>query len=299
VPGGWGALRGGIGVGIVMGSAVIGIAVSLVLGHGPGSVLGLFIVAGTVVAALVVRPTAVRMLLPVPALCYVIAALAVGVITDSPSDTSKAALAVAAAQWIAAGFLTMVLATALAVVLTAVRWFLWHRSRPVPDGPVRPARAGSRRKRRVSREDFEDPDPYGPYGAPVNLGSQRAVGNYGFYDSQGGIAGPAFESTGGLGGRGDFEPGALGGQGGYADTGGLGGQGGYGNSNGLGGQGGYGTTGGLGGQGRYGNAGGPPGVRRAGRWGDPGAPDPGSPGSWPEALRTSAAAGALGEASGW
>ena len=255
VPGGWGALRGGIGVGIVMGSAVIGIAASLVLGHGPGSVLGLFIVAGTVVAALVVRPTAVRMLLPVPALCYVIAALAVGVITDSPSDTSKAALAVAAAQWIAAGFLTMVLATALAVVLTAVRWFLWHRSRPVPDGPVRTARTGSRRKRRVSREDFEDSDPYG---TPVSPGALGAPGGNGY--------GP-------------------GGQGGYGDADALGAPGGYGNSNGFAGQGGY------------GNAGGPPGVRRAGRWGDPGAPDPGSPGSWPEALRTSAAAGTLGESS--
>ncbi len=290
---GWGALRGGLGVSIVLASAVIGVVATLVIGHGPGSVLGLFIMVGTVVAALAVRPTAVRMLLPVPALCYVIAALAVGLVTEPPSDASKAALAVAAAQWIAAGFLTMILATALAVVLTVVRWFLWHHSRPVPDGPARSARSGSRRRRRVSREDVENPDPYGPYGTPVGLGGQGAMGNYGVYESQGGTAAPgfgttgglggqgAYRDTGGLGGRGDFETGALGDPGGYGGQGGYGGRGGQG---GYGGQGRYGDTGG--GQDGYGNAGGPGGVRRAGRRGDPGAPDPGS---WPDALRATAA----------
>jgi hypothetical protein len=303
---GWGSLRGGLGVSIVLASAVIGVVATLVIGHGPGSVLGLFIMVGTVVAALAVRPTAVRMLLPVPALCYVIAALAVGLVTEPPSDASKAALAVAAAQWIAAGFLTMILATALAVVLTLVRWFLWHHSRPVPDGPARSARSGSRRRRRVSREDVENPDPYGPYGTPVSLGSQGAMGNYGVYESQAGTAAPGFGTTGGLGGQGGYrDTGGLGGQGGYRDTGGLGGrgdfetgalgdpggygsQGGYGGlsyPDGYGGQGRYGDTGG--GQDGYGNADGPGGVRRAGRWGDPGAPDPGSR---PDALRAPAAA---------
>ena len=266
-----------------MGSAVLGVIATLVIGHGPGSVLGLFIVAGTVVAALAIRPTAVRMLLPVPALCYVIAALATGLITDPPSDTSKAALAVAAAQWIAAGFLTMVLATVLAVALTIVRWLLWRRSRPVPDGPARSAQPGSRRKRRVSREDFEDPEPYGHYGTPASLGNPGAIGNYGSYGSQGGMASPGlrnadgFGNTGGLAGHGDF-----------GSTAGLGGGSGYGQTGGLEGQSGYGQTGGLEGQSGYGNAGGQGPAGRAGRWGDPGAPDPGGPGSWPEALTSAA-----------
>jgi len=256
-----------------MGSAVLGVIATLVIGHGPGSVLGLFIVAGTVVAALAIRPTAVRMLLPVPALCYVIAALATGLITDPPSDTSKAALAVAAAQWIAAGFLTMVLATILAVALTVVRWLLWRRSRPVPDAPLRSAQSGSRRRRPVSREDFEDPEPYGHYGTPASLGNPGTTGNYGYYGSQGGMAGPGLRNADGFG-----------------NTGGLAGQGDLGGTTGLGGGGRHGETGGLGGQGGYGNAGGQGPVGRAGRWGDPGAPDPGGPGSWPEAL-TSVAPG--------
>jgi len=284
-------LRGGIGVSIVIGSAVLGVIATLVVGHGPGSILGLFIVAGTVAAALVIRPTAVRMLLPVPALCYVIAALAAGLVTDPPSDTSKAALAVAAAQWIAAGFLTMVLATVLAVALTLIRWLLWRRGRPVPDGPVPSAQPASRRKRRVSREDFEDPGPYGHYGTSVNLGSPGATGNYGNYGSHGGVASPGFRNAdglgnpGGLAGQGRFgNAGGLTGQGGFANTGGVAGRGRFGNAAGVDGGGGDGETGGPGGQSGYGNAAGRGPAGRADRWGDPDALDPGGPGSWPDAL---------------
>jgi hypothetical protein len=276
-PRGWGALGGGFGVSIVLGSAVLGAVATLVKGHGPGSVLGLFIVAGTLVAALAVRPRAVRMLLPVPALCYVIAAVTTGLIVDPPSDPSKAALAVAAAQWIAAGFLTMVLATALAVVLTVVRWFLWHRGTRAPSGPGRSGRPGSRRKGRASREDFEDAEPYRPYETPVSFGNQGGTGTYG---NQGGLASPGLGNTGGLGGHRPYgDTGGLGNQSGLGNTGGLGGQGPYGDTGGLGsqspyrntggpaGQGPYGDTGGLGSQGPYRNTGGPAGQ---GPYGDTG-----------------------------
>jgi hypothetical protein len=296
---------------------VLGAVATLVKGHGPGSVLGLFIVAGTLVAALAVRPGAVRMLLPVPALCYVLAAITTGLIADPPSDASKAALAVAAAQWIAAGFLTMVLATALAVVLTAVRWFLWHRSRRALSGPGRSGRPGSRRKGRASREDLEDSEPYRPYETAAGFGNQGATAAYGY---QGGPASPGLGDIGGLPGPGPYgDTGGLGGPGPYGDTGGLGVPGPYGHTGGPGSQGPYGDTGGLRGQGPYGDTGGPGGrgpytggpggpgpyedtgglgsqgpygdtvrpapLRRAGRWGDPGAPDPGGPVSWPEALQ--------------
>jgi hypothetical protein len=248
---------------------VLGAVATLVKGHGPGSVLGLFIVAGTLVAALAVRPGAVRMLLPVPALCYVLAAITTGLIADPPSDASKAALAVAAAQWIAAGFLTMVLATALAVVLTAVRWFLWHRSRRALSGPGRSGRPGSRRKGRASREDLEDSEPYRPYETAAGFGNQGATAAYGY---QGGPASPGLGDIGGLPGPGP-----------YGDTGGPGARGPY--TGGPGGPGPYEDTGGLGSQGPYGDTVRPAPLRRAGRWGDPGAPDPGGPVSWPEALQ--------------
>jgi uncharacterized protein DUF6542 len=231
---------------------VLGTVATLVKGHGPGSVLGLFIVAGTLVAALAVRPTAVRMLLPVPALCYVIAAVTTGLIVDPPSDPSKAALAVAAAQWIAAGFLTMVLATALAVVLTVIRWFLWHRATQAPSGPGRSGRPGSRRKGRAGREDFEDSEPYRPYETPVSFGNQGGTEIYG---NQDGLASPGLGSTGGLGGHGSYgDTGGLGNQSGLGNTGGLGGQGPYGDTGGLAGRGSYGDADRLGGQGSYGDA---------------------------------------------
>ena len=111
----------------------------------PGVLLGLFVVAGTVAAALAVRPTTGRMLLPVPVLSYLVAALISGVIHDPTLVSSKTQLAVDAAQWIADGFFAMALATALAVVITAARWYLWRRRRPAPRAPrwpVAPAGTG-------------------------------------------------------------------------------------------------------------------------------------------------------------
>ncbi len=111
----------------------------------PGVLLGFFVVAGTVTAALAVRPTTGRMLLPVPVLSYLVAALITGIIHDPAIVSSKTQLAVDAAQWIADGFFAMALATVLAAVITAARWYLWRRRRPAPRAPrwpVPPAGTG-------------------------------------------------------------------------------------------------------------------------------------------------------------
>ena len=86
--------------------------------------------AGTVAAALTVEPRAGRLIFPVPALSYLIAALASGVAYNRSAN--KTELAVGAAQWIADGFFVMVLSTLLAIALTTVRWFLWRRHGQVP-----------------------------------------------------------------------------------------------------------------------------------------------------------------------
>ncbi len=101
----------------------------------PGVLLGFFVVAGTVTAALAVRPTTARMLLPVPVLSYLVAALVTGITHDPAIVSSKTQLAVDAAQWIADGFFAMALATVLAAVIIAVRWYLWRRRRPAPRAP--------------------------------------------------------------------------------------------------------------------------------------------------------------------
>jgi hypothetical protein len=138
----WGALQGGLGVCIIIASAAIGAIVTMVTRSAPGFLLGFFVVAGTLAAALAVRPKSGRMIFPVPVLSYLVAALISGVVFDRSVDSSKTALAIAAAQWIANGFFAMALATGLAVAITATRWFLWRRGRPAtrdPGWPVPPA----------------------------------------------------------------------------------------------------------------------------------------------------------------
>ena len=108
----------------------------------PGVLLGFFVVAGTIAAALAVRPRTGRLILPVPVLSYLVAALISGVVYNRSADSSKTALAIGAAQWIANGFFAMALATVLAAAIIAVRWYLWRRNRPATRGPDWPAGAG-------------------------------------------------------------------------------------------------------------------------------------------------------------
>jgi hypothetical protein len=128
-----GSLRGGLGICVIVGSALIGAIATIVTHNQPGSALGLFVLAGTVAAALTVQPRTGRMIFPVPALSYLIAALAAGVAYDRSAD--KTQIAVGAAQWIASGFFVMVLSTLLAIALTTVRWFMWRRDQRGPDAP--------------------------------------------------------------------------------------------------------------------------------------------------------------------
>ena len=101
---------------------MIGAVATVVTGKQPGTLLGAAVLAGTVVAALTILPRAGRLIFPVPALSYLIAALAAGVIYDRSAD--RTTLAVDATQWIASGFFLMVLATVLAIVIVGLRWLI-------------------------------------------------------------------------------------------------------------------------------------------------------------------------------
>lgn len=127
----WGALQGGLGVCIIVSSAAVGTIATMAGRRTPGLLLGIFVIAGTIAAALAIRPSAGRTILPVPALAYLVAALISGVVFDHEAASSNAALAIGAAQWVADGFFAMALATAVAVAITLARWYLWRRSRPV------------------------------------------------------------------------------------------------------------------------------------------------------------------------
>ena len=129
---------------MVTGSAALGALITVLAGTEPGAVLGVFLVAGTVIAGLAVQPRAAYLIIPVPALTYVVAAVLAGLIHDRAGDATVTALAVHAAQWIASGFLAAITATALAIAVTAARWpGREHPREPPPD------RAGSATARSV------------------------------------------------------------------------------------------------------------------------------------------------------
>ena len=133
----WGSRPGRLGIALVLGGALAGLLVTVVTGSGPGLILGIFLLAGTAAGALAVHPRAAYLIIPVPALAYLVAAILAGVIHDHAADTSHTALAISAAQWIASGFVAMSAATLLAIAVAVVRWAAqrrrgWAQRRPLP-----------------------------------------------------------------------------------------------------------------------------------------------------------------------
>jgi len=127
----WGTRPGRLGVFAVIAAAVLGMLITIAAGAEPGVVLSVCLVIGTVAAALAVRPDAVYLIFPVPALAYAATAVLAGLIRDHATDTSRTALALSATQWVAGGFVAMAVATALAVAIGGYRW--WRHTR-LPDG---------------------------------------------------------------------------------------------------------------------------------------------------------------------
>jgi hypothetical protein len=109
---------------ILISAAVLGMVGTLAIGHDPGFLLGFLIIVGSVVAALAVRRPAAHLVIPLPALTYLVASVLTGAIHDHASDTSKAQLGINFLQWIASGFIAMSAATILVIVVVAARWVL-------------------------------------------------------------------------------------------------------------------------------------------------------------------------------
>ena len=180
-------MRGGLAVCLILATAALGAAATIATRSQPGLVLGLFVLAGTVVAALTVEPRAGRLIFPVPALAYLVAALVAGGMYNRSANNTE--LAVGVAQWIANGFFVMVLATLLAIALTTVRWFLWRRSGRVPLAADWPAEA------RTARPTQTGPAGPGGWGDPRSPGARRPQGPPQGPPSQG-PAGPGQPGTG-------------------------------------------------------------------------------------------------------
>jgi hypothetical protein len=112
---------------MLIGTVTIGMLITIGSGSEPGLVLGLSLVVGTIAAALAVRPGALYLLLPVPAASYLLAAVIAGLVHDHAARSSLTVFALSLAQWIASGFIAMVGATGLVVVMAGYRWLRTRR----------------------------------------------------------------------------------------------------------------------------------------------------------------------------
>jgi hypothetical protein len=121
---GWGGYPIWVGVLTVLAAALLGAAFTVATHRDPGRPLGIFLVVGTLAAGTSVRARSAYVMIPVPALAYVVAAAIAGYVHDRTIDTSRTALTLSGVQWIANGFIAMTAATALAVVLAIARWLL-------------------------------------------------------------------------------------------------------------------------------------------------------------------------------
>lgn len=144
---------------------VVGIIASLAVGQEPGTLLGFFIIVGSIGAVLGIRRGKSYLLFPVPALAFFVAAIAVGKVHDAKLGSSTASLGAGLTQWIAGIFFPAVVATILVVLIGGARWLLARQvvtglnpGGPAPRGP-RPAAPRSPRPAPRPRPPARSDDP--------------------------------------------------------------------------------------------------------------------------------------------
>jgi hypothetical protein len=164
----WGALPGGLGVCIVIAGALAGALITVLASSDPGLALGVFTVAGTVAAAFAVKPHSAHVIVPVPALAYVVMATMTGLIHDGSTAASTTTFAVNLAQWVASGFLTIIVATVLAIGIALYRRRMTPTAPGTGRGPSSPGYSRSEREPGDSRSrpgyPRNDPDYMPPAG---------------------------------------------------------------------------------------------------------------------------------------
>jgi hypothetical protein len=166
-------MSGGQGMGIVVIAAALGALVTLATKHEPGSLLGGFVVAGSLAAGVAVRPRSAYLMIPVPALSYLVFALAAGLVRNQTSPSSSG-LTVSAAQWVANGFLTMAAATVVAILITAGRWFWARRAHGAEAGRAEAGRAEAGRRPQAGSAGRGRPDTRETRGPRETRGARDA-----------------------------------------------------------------------------------------------------------------------------
>jgi hypothetical protein len=156
---------------VFFGAAVLGAILTFVMHRDPGPLLGIPILIGAVIAALGIRRAYAYLIIPMPAVTYLVLAVVTGGVHDASMETSTAALGLSFLQWIGSGFFSIFAATLLVLLIFGGRMLT---SRQVVSGSftMSSQRAASGRRgralmtgqpapaRRESRAPWDDPDPW-------------------------------------------------------------------------------------------------------------------------------------------
>jgi hypothetical protein len=146
---------------------LLGIIFTLMADQEPGTLLGVFIIVGSIAAALVIKRGRIYLLFPAPALAFFVGAIVAGKVHDAKLGSSTAGLASGFTQWIAGIFFPAVIATILVLLIGGGRWVLGRQlvttgqsplpggGRPAP-GNARPAPSGDR----PAIDDWAEDDPF-------------------------------------------------------------------------------------------------------------------------------------------
>ncbi len=131
-----GAMPTRFGVAVICAAAAVGGVLTVVTGGQPGLTLSVLLLMGAAIGTLAVRQRGSYFLLPVPALAYLVAAMAAGVSHDPSVLHSHTQFALGALQWLASGFLAMIAATLLVTAIVVLRWWLGRRGSPRAGEPL-------------------------------------------------------------------------------------------------------------------------------------------------------------------
>jgi hypothetical protein len=183
---GWlGRLPVGRAVVIFAGAVLLGTILTLAMGQDPGFLLGLFLILGSVAAAVAVRSGAVHTFIPLPALAYLVAAILTGMVHDSGSPNSSRQFVLNFLTWIGGSFVAVTASTILVVLIALTRWLLAGRlvsgqlpasGRAAAERVVARPAARNLRGNRDPRDGSEPRDEHAPRGSRDQRGGRDSRG---------------------------------------------------------------------------------------------------------------------------
>jgi hypothetical protein len=149
---------------VLAAATLAGIIFTLVAAQEPGGLLGFFIIAGTIAAALGIRRGKVYLLFPAPALAFFFAAIVTGKVHDAKLGSSTAGLGAGFTQWVAGIFFPVVVATIVALLLGGGRWLLGRQlvtgESPLAAGRPAPGNARPAPRDRRDVDSWADENPF-------------------------------------------------------------------------------------------------------------------------------------------